>query len=121
MGAAGRPVPVAAVEGAVSGGGAALCSFAGPKIVRCSHYKKAGSDFTLPALAEEVGVEPSRRFPDLRDFESLEAGVFWSILSASLRLSERRKPLILLGFPAFSLLAQGFGDFSRQSRFSGKV
>lgn len=55
------------------------------------------------------------------DFESLEAGVFWSILSASLRLSERRKPLILLWFPEFSLSAQGFGDFSRQSRFSGKV
>ena len=55
------------------------------------------------------------------DFESLEAGVFWSILGASLRLSERRKPLILLWFPEFSLSAQGFGDFSRQSRFSGKV
>ena len=47
-----------------------VCSFAGPKIVRCSQYKKAGSDFTLPALAEEVGVEPTRRSPDLRDFES---------------------------------------------------
>ena len=55
------------------------------------------------------------------DFESLEAGVFWSILSASLRLSERRKPLILPEFPAFSLSAQGVGDFSRQSRFYGKV
>ena len=55
------------------------------------------------------------------DFESLEAGVFWSILSASLRPSERRKPLILLEFPAFLLSAQGFGNFFRQSRFSGKV
>ena len=58
---------------------------------------------------------------DNMDSESLEAGVFWSILSASLRLSELRKPLILLGFPEFSLSAQGFWDFSHQSRFSGKV
>ncbi|MHA5220458.1 hypothetical protein [Dysosmobacter sp. Phy] len=65
--------------------------------------------------------ELSRAVTRLPHFESLEAGVFWSILSASLRLSELRKPLILLGFPEFSLLAQGFGDFSCQSRFSGKV
>ena len=71
-------------------------------------------------LAQRVGFEPTCDCSQT-DFESLEAGVFWSILSASLRLSERRKPLILLGFPVFSLSAQGFGDFSRQSRFSGKV
>lgn len=71
-------------------------------------------------LAQRVGFEPTCGCPQT-DFESLEAGVFWSILSASLRLSERRKPLILLGFPAFSLSAQGFWDFSHQSRFSGKV
>ena len=71
-------------------------------------------------LAQREGFEPSCGCPQT-DFESLEAGVFWSILSASLRLSERRKPLILLGFPAFSLSAQGFGNFSRQSRFSGKM
>ena len=71
-------------------------------------------------MAEAVGFEPTCPCGQL-DFESLEAGVFWSILSASLRLSKLRKPLILLGFPEFSLLAQGFGDFSCQSRFSGKV
>lgn len=71
-------------------------------------------------LAQRVGFEPTCGCPQT-DFESLEAGVFWSILSASLRLSELRKPLILLGFPVFLLLAQGFGDFSCQSRFSGKV
>ena len=72
-------------------------------------------------LAEMERFELSRAVTRLPHFESLEAGVFWSILSASLRLSERRKPLILLGFPAFSLSAQGFGDFSCQSRFYGKV
>ena len=71
-------------------------------------------------LAQRVGFEPTCDCSQT-DFESLEAGVFWGILSASLRLSERRKPLILLGFPAFSLSAQGFWDFSHQSRFSGKV
>lgn len=71
-------------------------------------------------LAQRVGFEPTCGCPQT-DFESLEAGVFWSILSDSLRLSERRKPLILLGVPSFSLSAQGFWDFSHQSRFSGKV
>lgn len=71
-------------------------------------------------LAQRVGFEPTCGCPQT-DFESLEAGVFWSILSASLRPSERRKPLILLEFPAFLLSAQGFGNFFRQSRFSGKV
>ena len=71
-------------------------------------------------LAQREGFEPSWDCSQT-DFESLEAGVFWSILSASLRPSERRKPLILLEFPAFLLSAQGFGNFFRQSRFSGKV
>ena len=71
-------------------------------------------------LAQREGFEPSWDCSQT-DFDPLEAGAFWSILGASLRLSERRKPLILLGFSAFSLSAQGFGDFSRQSRFSGKV
>ena len=87
---------------------------------RASDIKKAGSVKSLPALAETVGFEPTCGCPQT-DFESLEAGVFWSILSASLRPSERRKPLILLEFPAFLLSAQGFGNFFRQSRFSGKV
>ena len=97
-----------------------VCPLAVPKIVQSKRYKKAGSVKSLPALAETVGFEPTCGCPQT-DFESLEAGVFWSILSASLRLSERRKPLILLGFRAFPLSAQGFGNFSRQSRFSGKV
>ena len=84
------------------------------KISRSKRYK-ACSD-----VAQRVGFEPTCGCPQT-DFESLEAGVFWSILSASLRLSERRKPLILPEFPAFSLSAQGVGDFSRQSRFYGKV
>ena len=71
-------------------------------------------------MAQREGFEPSCDCSQT-DFESLDAGVFWSILSASLRLSERRKPLILLGFPSFSLSAQGFENFSRQSRISGKV
>ena len=71
-------------------------------------------------LAQREGFEPSWDCSQT-DFESLEAGVFWSILSASLRSLKRRKPLILLGFLAFSLLVQGFGDFSLQSRFFGKV
>ena len=97
-----------------------VCPLAVPKIVQSKRYKKAGSVKSLPALAETVGFEPTCGCPQT-DFESLEAGAFWSVLSASLRLPERRKPLILLGFPAFSLSAQGFGNFSCQSRFSGKV
>ena len=84
------------------------------KTSRSKRYK-ACSD-----VAQREGFEPSWDCSQT-DFESLEAGVFWSILSDSLRLSERRKPLILLGVPSFSLSAQGFGNFSCQSRFSGKV
>jgi len=70
-------------------------------------------------VAQREGFEPSCDCSQT-DFESLKAGVFWSILSASLRLSERRKPLILLGFPAFLLSAQDFGNFPVKADFPEK-
>ena len=83
-------------------------------------YKKAAGRKIRPAvLAQREGFEPSCDCSQT-DFESLEAGVFWSILSASLRLSERRKPLILLGFPAFLLSAQDFGNFPVKADFPEK-
>lgn len=78
-------------------------------------------DNPLQALGGDGGIRthgPAHHRSN--DFESLEAGVFWSILSASLRLSERRKPLILLGFPAFLLSTQGFGIFPVKADFPEK-
>ena len=85
--------------------------------IRIRPRLEPGSDYHY--LVQREGFEPSCDCSQT-DFESLEAGVFWSILSASLRLSERRKPLILLGFPAFLLSAQDFGNFPVKADFPEK-